>query len=167
MKDSCCNAQSGLSTWFCPSLVRVVAGIIMMSAGAGKFLGWVAAMGFVGGAVLGIFGLDASVGWLATLATVLGYLAAAIELVGGLLFALGCRKTSKYAASGLAIVMLAAIVFHITALKPIDATGFKWFTGLLGQIQLPVLLFAIFAQKSLGVFGCCKKSCCGSGKCKK
>ena len=132
-------------------------------------------MTWVGGSVLGVFGVDASVGALATLAMVLGYIAATIELLGGLSFALGCRKTGKYAAFGLALVMAGALAVHFTTLKPVDATGFQWFTGILGQVQLPLLLFAIFVQKSVGVFGYCKKSClgtartscCGSGKCDK
>lgn len=62
MKDSCCNTKSGHCSWFCPSLVRIVVGVIMMSAGASKFLGGAATMTWVGGAVLGAFGLDTSVG---------------------------------------------------------------------------------------------------------
>ncbi len=123
-------------------------------------------MGWLGGSVIGIFGLDASIGALATLALILGYIAASIELIGGLLFALGCKKTSRYASLGLAIVMAAALAFHLKSLKPIDGTGFQWFTGILGQIQLPLLLLAIFVQKSAGVFGCCKTACCGE-KCGK
>jgi len=98
---------------------------------------------------------------------IFGYIAATIELLGGLSFALGCRKTSKYASFGLAVVMAGALAVHFTTLKPVDATGFQWFIGVLGQVQLPLLLFAIFVQKSAGVFGCSKKSCCGSGNCDK
>ncbi len=160
MKD-CCNSQ-GKSAWFHPNLVRIVVGVIMMSAGASKFLGGSATMGWVGGAVLSAFGVDASVGALATLAVVLGYIAATIELLGWLSFGLGCRKTWKYAAWGLTFVMAAAVLVHVRTLKPIDATGFKWFTGLLWQIQLPVLLFALFAQKA--VSSCCQKVCSGEMK---
>ena len=88
-------------------------------------------MGWVGGAVLSALGMDPAVGALATVAIVLGYIAATIELLGGLSFGLGCRKTSHWAAVGLSVVMAAAILVHVRTLKPIDATGFKWFTGLL------------------------------------
>jgi len=63
--------------------------------------------------------------------------------------------------------MFAALLVLLKNLKPIDETGFLWFTGVLSQVQLPLLLFAIFAQKSTGVFDCCKTSCCGTGKCDK
>jgi hypothetical protein len=150
---------------FCPSIVSVVVGVIMMSASAGKFIGGAGVMAYVGGAVLGLFGLDASVGGLATLALVLGYTAASIELLGGFLFMIGCRKTSSYAAFALALVMVSALAVHLTGLSPISGTGFMWFVGVLGQIQLPLLLLAIFIKKSSGVFGCCKTlSCCETQK---
>jgi len=98
MKNSCCNSKEGNCSWFCPTFVRVVVGVIVMSAGASKFLGGSQAMAWAGGSVLGVFGLDATIGALAIVAIILGYIAASIELLGGLLFALGCRKTSKYAA---------------------------------------------------------------------
>ncbi|MEI6711283.1 MAG: hypothetical protein WCK88_03515 [bacterium] len=62
MKDSCCTTKSGHCSWFHPSLVRIVVGVIMMSAGAGKFLGGATTMAWVGGSVLGAFGLDTSAG---------------------------------------------------------------------------------------------------------
>jgi len=168
MKDSCCSSKSGLSSWFCPSIVSVVVGVIVITAGASKFLGGATTMAWVGGSVLGVFGLDASAGGLATLALILGYTAATIELLGGLSFALGCRKTSKYAAFALALVMISALAVHFQGLKPVDGTGLKWFAGILGQIQMPLLLLAIFIKNAKWLCGGCKaSSCCGGGKCDK
>lgn len=176
MKDSSCCKQKWLSSMFCPTLVSVVVGVIMITAGAGKFMGGSGTMSYLGSAVLGLFMSDASVANFATLAVILGYIAASIELLGGLSFTLGCRKTSKYAAFALALVMVSALAVHFQGLKPVDGTGLKWFAGILGQIQMPLLLLAIFVQKSLGIFGCCKASsccetqkasCCGGGKCDK
>lgn len=82
MKDSCCNTKGSFSSWFCPSIVSVVVGVIMMTAGAGKFIAGPGMMSGVGGSVLGLFVSDASVASLGTLAIVLGYTAATIELVG-------------------------------------------------------------------------------------
>jgi len=58
MKDSACCTGSGLSTWFCPNFVKVVAGVIMMTAGTIKFLGGSQVMLIVGGMALGIFGIQ-------------------------------------------------------------------------------------------------------------
>lgn len=57
MKESSCCSHSGLSAWFHPNLVRVVAGVIMITAGAIKFLGGSQVMVIVGGMALGIFGI--------------------------------------------------------------------------------------------------------------
>lgn len=160
MKDSC-NSQNKCSRWFCPTFVTLVAGMIMVLAGANKFLWGQQVMAGLGGTFLWFFWIE-HVG----AALVFWYLAATIELVWGMLFAIGCKKTSKYAALGLAVVMLVAIISHLTDLKPIDATGFKWFSGVISQIRLPLLLFAIFAQKATKLFCCCNPSvCCGSWKC--
>jgi hypothetical protein len=176
MKDSCCGSKGGLSSWFCPSLVSVVAGVIMMTAGAGKFLAGSGMMSILGGSVLGVFGLDASAGGLFTLALVLGYIAATIELVGWFLFAVGCRKTGKYAALALAVVMAAALSTKFGKLEGLSEVSlFEAFSKVLSTIRLDLLLLAVFVQKSLKVFSCCKsssccstqQSCCGSGKCDK
>lgn len=149
----------------------------MITAGASKFLGGATTMAWVGGSVLGVFSLDTSAGSLAMVALVLGYIAASIELLGGLSFALGCRKTSRYAAFALALVMISALAVHFQGLKPVDGTGLKWFAGILGQIQMPLLLLAIFIKNAMRQ--CCGKktssccdtqktsSCCGGGKCDK
>jgi hypothetical protein len=52
-------------------------------------------------------------------------------LLGGLSFGLGCRKTSKYAAFALSLVMISALAVHITNLKPVNETGFKFFADIL------------------------------------
>jgi hypothetical protein len=44
MKDSCCSNKSGLCSWFCPNFIGIVVGIIMVSAGIGKFMGGAASM---------------------------------------------------------------------------------------------------------------------------
>jgi len=164
MKESSCCSHSGLSAWFHPNLVRVVAGVIMITAGAIKFLGGSQVMVIVGGMALGIFGIWE--GSYTNLAMTLGYIAATIEMLWGLSFALGCRKTGKYAALGLAIVMLVALLTRLTSLETTTGTTFEVFAWVLMQIQLELLLFALFAQKAVWVF-CCKSSCCGSGKCGK
>lgn len=66
---------------FRPTLVSVVVGVVMITAGAGKFMGGASVMSYLGSAVLGLFMSDASVVNFATLALVLGYIAASIELV--------------------------------------------------------------------------------------
>lgn len=166
MKDSCCSGNAGLGAWCHPNLVKIVAGVIMMTAGIGKFLWGSAIMAWVGGAALGIFGVDAT-GSLANVAITLGFIAATIEVLWGLLFALGCRKTSKYAALGLAIVMLVALLTKVTDLKPVTGSGFQMFAGVLSQIQFDLLLLALFVQKSLSIFMCSASSCCGGMSMKK
>lgn len=55
-----------------------------------------------------------------------------------------------------------------------EMSMFDAFSKVVKTIQLDLILLAIFLQKSLGIFGCCKKSCCdtteksccGAGKCK-
>ena len=85
----------------------------MVSAGIGKFMGGAASMWWVGGAALGVFGIDSTVGSMLTLATILGYIAATIEVVWGLAFGLGCRKTSKYAAPALSLLMIIVLLVHL------------------------------------------------------
>ncbi len=162
MKDSCCSNKSGLCSWFCPNFIGIVVGIIMVSAGIGKFMGGAASMWWVGGAALGVFGIDSTVGSMLTLATILGYIAATIEVVWGLAFGLGCRKTSKYAAPALSLLMIIVLLVHFKTLKPVDGTGFNLYKGILWQVQLPLLLLAIFAQKTVRAFSCCNTSCCVS-----
>jgi hypothetical protein len=72
-------------------------------------------------------------------------------------------------------VMISALAVHITNLKPVNETGFKFFADILWQVQLPLLLSVIFMKKSSGILSCCKtksccdtqKSCCGGGECDK
>jgi hypothetical protein len=57
------------------------------------------------------------------------------------------------------------------------ASAFQAFSKVLSAIRLDLILAAIFVQKSLGVFGCCRassccetqkaSSCCEGGKCDK
>lgn len=164
MKDSCCSTKACFWGGCRPNLVRVVAGIIMITAGITKFIGGTQALGFFWGLALGIFGI--SEGGFATTAVVLGGIAATIEVLWGLSFALGCRKISSYASLGLAIVMGVALLTKLTHLGPISGTGFDKFVSVLTTIRLDLLLFALFAQKSMSVFNS-KKSCCGSGMCGK
>jgi len=56
-----------------------------------------------------------------------------------------------------------AILFKITHLKPLTGNTFAQAAGLLEQIRLDLLLFAVFFQKALqlimsccGMDGCCK-----------
>jgi hypothetical protein len=79
MKDSSCCNGAGLNTWFCPNLVKVVAGVIMITAGIVKFLGGSQVMVLVGGMALSIFGVKE--GSFINLAMTLGYIAATIEVL--------------------------------------------------------------------------------------
>lgn len=176
MKDSSCCKQNGLSTMFHPTLVSMVVGVIMMTAGAGKFIGGAVTMSYLGTAVLSVFLSDASVANLAALALILGYIAASIELLWWFAFAVGYKKTRKYAAFALAVVILFALSTKFGKIEGLsELSPFQAFSKVLSAIRLDLLLAAIFIQKSLGIFGCCKKSCCGtveksccgSGKCEK
>ncbi len=160
MKDSSCCTGSGVSTWLHPNLVRVVAWVIMITAGTIKFLGGSQVMAIVGGMALSIFGIKE--GSFLHLALTLWYIAATIEILWGLSFALGCRKTSRIAALGLAIVTLIALITRLMNLETVTGTAFEVFAWVLTQIQLELLLFALFAQKAL--WSCCKPSCCTADK---
>lgn len=81
MKDSSCCKQTGLSAMFRPTFVSVVVGVVMMTAGAGKFIGGAEVMSYLGTAVLSVFLSETTVAGLGTLALILGYIAASIELI--------------------------------------------------------------------------------------
>lgn len=57
MQKDCCSA-TGLGRWFRPSIVGVVAGTIMVFAGLSKFAAGKGILTWVGGAALGIFGIE-------------------------------------------------------------------------------------------------------------
>jgi len=108
---------------------------------------------------LGIFGISGH----EQIALGLGLIVATIEVVGGISFASGHSKTSRWAAVFLSAVMGVAILFKITHLKPLTGNTFAQAAGLLEQIRLDLLLFAVFFQKALqlimsccGMDGCCK-----------
>lgn len=141
--------------WFCPSILGVVAGVIMLAAGIGKLIGGTQAFTFVGGMFLGLFGV--AQGEMATVALVLGAIAAVIETLGGLSFALGCCKTSRYAAVGLATVMLVATLVKIKGFEVAEGGVVENILGFINTIRLDVLLLAVFAHKAIRTI----KSCCG------
>jgi|GEM_PF-1053332 len=157
MQKDCCS-DSGLCKWFCPSITGVVAGLIMIAAGSAKLLAGKAMLTGVGGMAMGVVGVSGH----AQIALALGTLAALIEVFGGISFAVGCKKTSKYAAFFLSAVIGIAILFKLTHLKPLDGGLYMKAVGLLEQIRLDLLLFAVFFQKALKLI----KDCCGMGCCK-
>lgn len=150
MQKDCCSNK-----WFCPSIVGVTAGLIMIAAGASKFLAGKAMLTGVGSMALGVFGVTGH----SQIALALGIIAASIELLGGLSFALGCRKTSRWAAFFLSGVMGIAILFKLKNLSPLTGNAFDKAAGLLMQIRLDLLLFAVFFTKALRLI----KHCCGIG----
>lgn len=152
MQKDCCSNK-----WFCPSIVGVTAGLIMIAAGASKFLAGKAMLTGVGGMALSVFGV--AQGEMADVALALGIIAASIELLWGLSFAVGCRKTSRWAAFFLSAVMGIAILFKLKNLTPLTGNAFDKAAGLLVQIRLDLLLFAVFFTKALRLI----KHCCGIG----
>lgn len=153
--EASCQGTACRSCMFCPHLVGVVAGLIMLLAGTAKFMAGKAMLAGVGGMALGIFGLDG--GAYATLALTLGSIAATIEVVGGLSVMIGCCKTGKYAAVALSLVMLVAIAVKLSTEGAMSLGFLKIFQG----IQFDLLLLAVFVQKAYKGFRCCmKKSCC-------
>jgi uncharacterized membrane protein YphA (DoxX/SURF4 family) len=160
MQKDCCS--SGLGKWFCPSIVGVVAGTIMVFAGLSKFVAGKAILTWVGGAALGIFGIEGH----AQVALYLGTIAAAIEVLWGLSIAVGCRKTSRWAALALTVVMAVALMSKIDSMKVEGDTVFKKMASSLTAVRLDLLLLAIFAQKALKlVKEWCGMGCCGASSC--
>lgn len=161
MQKDCCSS-TGLGKWFCPSIVGVVAGIIMVFAGLTKFAGGEGMLTWVGGAALGIFGIE----WHAQIALYLGTIAAAIEVLWGLSIAVGCRKTSRWAALALTVVMTVALLSKLNSMKVEGATVFKKLASSLTAIRIDLLLLAVFAQKALKlVKEWCGMGCCGAASC--
>lgn len=152
MKDNC--SSSGCCKWFCPSVTGVVAGLIMIAAGSMKFIAGKGMLTAVGGMFLGLLGLENP-----QAALVFGSIAATIEVVGGISIAVGCCKTSRYAAFLLSFVMGVAVLFKLTHLKPLEGNLYVKAASLLEQIRLDLLLFAVFFQKALKLI----KSWCGMG----
>ena len=72
MQKDCCS--TGLGKWFCPSIIGVVAGVIMMMAGLAKFAAVKGVLTWVGGAALGLLGIEGH----SLIALYLGTLGAAI-----------------------------------------------------------------------------------------
>lgn len=151
-KDACCS-NTGLGKWFCPSIVGVTAGIVMLVAGLSKFIAGKGILTWVGGAALGIFGIEGH----AQIALYLGAIAATIEVLGGLSFAVGCRKTSGWAAIALSVVMAIALLTKLDDMKPLEGGLFAKVDEFLKLIRLDLILLAIFAQKGLKKI----KACCG------
>lgn len=156
MQKECCS--TGMCKWFCPSITGVVAGLIMIAAGSAKFIAGKGMLTGVGSMAMGVVGVSGH----AHIALALGTIAAFIEVFGGISFAMGCKKTSKYAAFFLSFVIGIAILFKLTHLKPLDGGLYMKAVGLLEQIRLDLLLFAVFFQKALKLI----KNCCGMGCCK-
>ena len=145
MQKDCCSNK-----WFCPSIVGFTAGLIMIAAGLSKFAAGKAMLAGVGCMALGVVGVSGH----GQIALGLGLIVATIEVVGGLSFAVGCRKTSRWAA-----FFLSAVLFKLTNLSPLTGSAFDKAAGLLMQIRLDLLLFAVFFTKALRLI----KSCCGMG----
>ncbi len=160
-KNNCCS-DSGWCRWFCPNLVGFVAGLIMIAAGSVKLIAGKATLTFVGGMALGLVGVEN-----ANLALVFGTVAALIEVIGGLSFAVGCRKTSRWAAVFLSLVMGIAILFKLTHLKPLEGNLYLKAASLLEQIRLDLLLFAVFFHRAWKFMRswCGGDDCCNAGGC--
>lgn len=152
MKDACCS-NTGLSRWFCPSIVSVVAGLIVIVAGLSKFIAGKQMLVGVGGMALGIFGIEGH----SQVALYLGGIAATIEVLGGLSFAVGCRKTSGWAALGLTVVMATALLAKLTNMNPLDGGMFNKVDSLLKAVRIDLLLLAVFLHKAVKLV----KKCCG------
>lgn len=164
-KDACCTG-TGLCKWACPTVSGFVAGLIMIAAGLSKFIGGKMFLTAVGGMALSVAGISGH----SKVALILGAIAATIEVLGGLSFAIGCRMTSKWAALGLSAVIGIAILFKLTHLQPLTGDAFHKAAGLLEQIRLDLLLFAVFFQKALKLLrSCCgmNSACCSSMPAKK
>lgn len=158
MQKECCSNRS-----FCPSIVGVTAGLIVIAAGASKFLAGQAMLTGVGGMALGVFGVTGQ----PQLALALGVVAASIEVLGGLSFALGHKPTLRWAGFFLSGVMGMAILFKLTNLSPLTGNAFDKAAALLVQIRIDLLLFAVFFTKALKLImrwcgvGCyANKACC-------
>ncbi len=149
-KDACCG---GLGKWICPNIVGVVAGLIVIVAGLSKFIAGKQMLIGVGGMALGIVGIEGH----SQVALYLGSIAAAIEVLGGLSFAIGCRKTSGWAAIGLTIVMGVALLAKLTNMKPLDGNMFSKIDELLKAVRIDLLLLAVFLHKAIKMV----KKCCG------
>jgi hypothetical protein len=133
----------------------------MIAAGSMKFIAGKGMLTGVGSMALGLVGVQNP-----QIALVLGTIAASIELLWGLSIAVGCRKTSRYAAILLSLVMGVALLFKLTHLKPLEGNLYVKAAGLLEQIRLDLLLFAVFFQKGLKVImSCCGMSCGGASCC--
>lgn len=159
MQKDCCSPGSGLCKWCCPTVLGVVAGLIVFSAGAMKFVGGQDTLTAVGNMALGIVGVNGY----PQLALILGTIAAAIEVLGGISFAVGCRKTSKWAALALAFVFAVALLFKLTHLRPLSGNALIKTAGVLEQTRLELLLFAVFFQRAMKLLmGWCGMggSCC-------
>ncbi len=125
----------------------------MFVAGLSKFIAGKGILTWVGGAALGIFGIEGH----AQIALYLGAIAAAIEVLGGLSIAVGCRKSSGWAAVALSVVMAVALLTKLDGMKPLEGGVFGKLDNLLKLVRLDLLLLAVFAQKGLKTI----KACCG------
>ena len=151
-KDACCG---GMGRWFCPNIVGVVAGLIVIVAGLSKFIAGKQMLVGVGGMALGIFGIEGH----PQIALYLGGIAATIEVLGGISFAVGCRKTSGWAALGLTIVMGVALLAKLTNMSPLEGGMFSKVDALLKAVRIDLLLLAVFLHKAVKLV----KKCCGMG----
>ena len=149
-KDACCG---GMGRWFCPNIVGVVAGLIVIVAGLSKFIAGKQMLVGVGGMALGIFGIEGH----PHIALYLGGIAATIEVLGGISFAVGCRKTSGWAALGLTIVMGVALLAKLTNMSPLEGGMFSKVDALLKAVRIDLLLLAVFLHKAVKLV----KKCCG------
>ena len=159
MQNDMCCTRTGIRRWCCPTFVSIVAGLIMVVAGSIKLVHGKAMMTMVGG--MALQGLAINPTGMDTFALVLGAIAAVVEVVGGISFMIGCRKTSKYSALLLAFIILLARLAKLQHLPALQGNWFDVSAGVLGQIQTELLLFAIFIQKGMKLFCRCKGGACG------
>lgn len=161
-QDSCCS-NVGVHKWIRPSIIGLVAGIIMFAAGTSKFIVGKVMLTGIGSMVLGVFDVSGHL----KIALGLGVIAALIEVLGGFSFAIGCKKTSKYAAVLLSLLMGIILIVKLNSLSPLSGNLYMKLVGLLQQIQLDLLLFAVFFQKALKAIKCWfGMNCCGTSCCK-
>ncbi len=144
--------KNGCGRWFHPTLVGVVVGLIMLTAGLSKFIAGDQMLTGVGSMALGIFDINNP-----EVAKILGTIAASIEVLGGIIFISGCRRAGHWAALFLAVVMAVALGARITGLQPAEGNAFNQFASALNVIRLDLLLFAIFVSRAWKGF--CHRKC--------
>lgn len=164
-KNDSCSPGIGLCKWICPSIIGFFAGIIMVYMGLMTYFSDKDLVHQVGSMALSVLGIAGH----QKIAYILGIWVVVVEIFWGLSFAVGCKKTSKYAAALLAVIMFVAILAKLSIFK-IPGGLLTKFSNHFQVVQFELLLFAVFLQRSLRlikgwpeiVLNHCGTSCCMS-----